>query len=209
MAELSPALVPVKYVRLKPNAASPGALSIIKEGVTYGVIGSTKTTYQLTNLSTGRRIGADGLQISRFVPRKLWFDDVTAPSASDVALSASETPVYQPPDPYDLRKSLPTDKVIWNHNDQRDIYTSRSKEWYDKNNVSTERDHKLEVNFHRHHCFATIAPHITRHHHHTTTRRTDPSGELGMPERVSSQTRRPRPNRIGVGELRARVSQWR
>tara|TARA_Y100001935_G_scaffold242714_1_gene233396 strand:- start:526 stop:1113 length:588 start_codon:yes stop_codon:yes gene_type:complete len=164
MTDLSPVLAPVKYVRLKPNAASPGALSIIKEGVTYGVIGSTKTTYQLTNLATGRRIGADGLQIDRFVPRQLWFEDVPPPSASEIALSASETPVYQPPDPYVLRKSLPTDHLIWKHNDQRDIYTSRSKEWYDKNNVSTERDHKLEVNCHRHRFAATASPPPLHHH---------------------------------------------
>lgn len=97
------------------------------------------------NLATGRRIGADGLEISRFVPRKIWFDEVSEPSAETIALTAP-TPIYMEPDPYHLREpNLPDAVKIWDVNHQRDTYTERTKDWYVSNGVATQRDHKLEV----------------------------------------------------------------
>ena len=131
------------------------------------------------NLATGRRIGADGLEISRFVPRKIWFDEVSEPSAETIALTAP-TPIYMEPDPYHLREpNLPDAVKIWDVNHQRDTYTSRNKEWYVSNGVATQRDHKLEVcepschngESHRsppsaHHELTTTARHYHHHHHH-------------------------------------------
>lgn len=112
------------------------------------MIGATKTTYQLKNLATGRRIGADGIEVSRFIPRKLWFEEVSEPSPESIALT-EPTPFYQETDPYHLREpNLPSAVKIWDTNNGIDVYTTRTKEWYEMNGVATQRDHKLEVPAH-------------------------------------------------------------
>ena len=137
------------------------------------MIGATKTTYQLKNLATGRRIGADGIEVSRFIPRKLWFEEVSEPSPESIALT-EPTPFYQETDPYHLREpNLPSAVKIWDTNNGIDVYTTRTKEWYEMNGVATQRDHKLEVPVHhgypRATTMATRAPPPwlpARHHHH-------------------------------------------
>lgn len=112
------------------------------------MIGETETTYQLTNLATGRRIGADGVEVFRFVPRKMWFEEVPEPSAEEIA-HTGPTPIFIKPDPYDLRElNLPPAVKIWDVNNHYDTYTARTKEWYDTNGVAIQRDHKLEVFVH-------------------------------------------------------------
>jgi hypothetical protein len=43
------------------------------------VIKENSQTYVLKNLATGNRIKADGIEISHFAPKKLWFKEVTEP----------------------------------------------------------------------------------------------------------------------------------
>ena len=157
------------------------------------MIGETKTTYQLENLDTGRRIGADGIEVSRFVPRKLWFDVVSEPSPEAIALTGP-TPLYQEPDPYHLRESnLPSAVKIWDINNGIDVYTTRTKEWYKANGVETQRDHKLEV-FARHAVRAPCCPRamLPARHHRFKSRvwhaSTPSRSSMAIPTRV----RRPR-----------------
>ncbi len=134
-----------KYVRLLSNLASPSALLVLQEGAVYRVDSETKTSYRLSNIQTGHRIAADGVESTRLIPRKLWFEELDGEPTQDEIDGAHDTPAHVPPDPYFLRGELPPTAIIWEAQDDEDKYTGNSREWYESKKVPVDRDHMLEV----------------------------------------------------------------
>jgi len=137
---------PRKYVRFtKANLASPSALLVLRSGSVYEVDSETPTSYRLKNALTGHRIAADGVEYTRLIPKKLWFDELTEPPSEEEVAGCHDTPKHTPSDPYSLRSVLPPLERIWEATNDLDVYTGRSRVFYERNMLGVDRDHVVEV----------------------------------------------------------------